>query len=57
MTNLKQARKKGKIEEFIREREKDTPGDMDKLEAAIRRPSQGTWKSDQEASTPESDDD
>ena len=34
VTNLKEARRKGKIDEFIREREKDAPGDMDKLDAA-----------------------
>ena len=57
MTSLKEARRKRKIEEFIQEREKDAPGDMDKLDAAIGRPSEEKSKSGQEASTPGSDDD
>ena len=57
MTSLKKARRTGKIERFIQEREKDAPGDMDKLDAAITRPSAGTEKSDQKASTPDSGDD
>ena len=57
MTSRKDARRKGKIDEFIREREKDAPGDMDKLDAAIGRPSRGTAKSGQEASKPDSGDD
>lgn len=57
MTNLKDARRKGRIEQFIREHEKDAPGDMDKLDAALKRPSQGTGKSGQEASTPDAPDD
>ena len=57
MTSLKEARRKGKIEKFIREREKDAPGDMDKLDAALKRPSQETGKSGPEASTPDSPDD
>ena len=45
MTSLKEARRKGKIDEFIREREKDAPGDMDKLDVTIWRPSRETGKS------------
>ena len=55
MLSLKQARLKGKIAEFIKEHEPDPTGDMDKLDAAIGRPSQEKSKSDQEASTPGSD--
>ena len=51
MTTLKEARQKGKIDDFITERDAVPPGDMDKLDAAIQRPSQGTAKSGQEAST------
>lgn len=42
--SLKDARKDGDIEGFIKEHEKDAPGDLDKLENAIKRPteSQGT---------------
>lgn len=38
MTNLKQARQKGKIDKFIKEHEADPEGDLDKLDAAIKRP-------------------
>lgn len=41
MTTLREARKKGKLEQFIREHEKDAPGDLGKLDAAIKLPSQG----------------
>ena len=57
MTTLKKARESGELEQFIREHEKDPLGDMDKLDAVIGRPSQGTEKSNQEASTPDSGDD
>ena len=57
MTTLRDARKKGRLEQFIREHEKDAPGDMDKLDAALKRPSQGTEKSTPAAWTPDSPDD
>ena len=57
MLSLKQARLKGKIEEFIKEHEPDTIGDIDKLDAAIKRPLVGTAKSDQGASKRDRDDD
>ena len=56
MTSLRDARKKGCIDRFIAEHKADPPGDMDKLDAAISRPSQEKSKSDQEALTPGSDD-
>ncbi len=34
MTTLKEARKKGKLDQFIRQYEKDAPGDLDKLAGA-----------------------
>ena len=37
MTTLKEARKTG-ISKFVREREKDEPGDLEKLNAALKRP-------------------
>lgn len=43
MPTLKQARK-GKIEEFIKEHEADPDGDLDKLDALIKRPIQGNEK-------------
>lgn len=57
MTTLREARKQGRLEKFIKEHEKDTPGDMDKLDAAIRRPFRESGKLGQEASTPDSGDD
>ena len=36
MTNLKKARKAGKIDTFIAEHETDTNGDLDKLDEVIR---------------------
>ena len=45
MTNLKKARKQNKLEDFIRERGKDTPGDKERLDKAIDRLAQGKKKS------------
>ena len=56
MTNLRQARK-GKIEDFIKEHEADPEGDIDKLDALIKRPTQGSGKATRPASPPESSDD
>ncbi len=56
MTTLREAREKGQMDKFIAEHEADAPGDMDKLDAAIKRPSVGTEKSDQAASKPDSGD-
>ena len=50
MTSLKEARKKGKLEEFIKEHEKDAPCDKERLEKAIKCLSQGKSKSTQETS-------
>lgn len=57
MTTLREARKKGRLDKFIAEHEADPSGDMDKLDAAITRPSAGTEKSDQAASKPGPGDD
>ena len=35
MTTLKDARKKGKLEEFIKEHEKDAPGDEVRMDKTI----------------------
>lgn len=53
MTNLKEAREKGKLEEFIKEREKDAPGDKERLEKAISDLSKGKKKSTGETSDPD----
>ena len=47
MTNLKEARKKNRIEEFIQEHEKDAPGDKERLDSAIDRLAKGKKKSTQ----------
>ena len=47
MTNLKEAKKKGKLEEFIKEHEKDAPCDKERLERTIDCLSQGKSKSTQ----------
>jgi hypothetical protein len=57
MTTLREARKKGKLDQFIREHEKDTPGDLDKLDAAIKRPARGSEKEAPKASSEASSDD
>ena len=56
MTTLKEARKKG-LEKFIREHEKDAPGDLDKLDAAIKRPVRETGKEAPKASSQGASDD
>ena len=57
MTTLREAQKRGHLEKFIAEHEADPPGDIDKLDATIRRPSRETGKLGQGASKPESGDD
>ena len=56
MPNLKQARK-GNIEGFIKEHESDPDGDLDKLDALIKRPTQGSEKATRPASPQASSDD
>jgi len=56
MTNLKQARK-GKLDKFIKEHEADPEGDLDKLDAVIKRPTQGTAKATPKASPQDASDD
>lgn len=56
MPTLKEARK-GKLEDFIKEHEADPEGDLDKLDAAIKRPSQGSGKATRPASSGASSDD
>lgn len=54
--NLKDARKT-QIEAFIRAHEADPDGDLDKLDALIKRPSQGSEKATRPASPQASSDD
>lgn len=37
MTTLKEARKKGELEKFIKEHEEDAPGDQERLEKTIQK--------------------
>lgn len=56
MTNLKQARK-GKIDKFIKEHEADPEGDLDKLDAVIKRPARESEKATPKASSEGASDD
>jgi hypothetical protein len=56
MATLREARE-GNIEYFIKEHEADPDGDLDKLDAVIRRPVQETGKANLRASSRASDDD
>ncbi len=57
MTVLKDARKKGNLDQFIREHEKDAPGDLDRLDAAIKRPASRSSKEAPATSKPDASDD
>ena len=57
MTTLKKARQEGKTEDFIKEHEADPEGDLDKLDALIKRPVQGTGKAVPKASSQDASDD
>ena len=57
MTNLKTAIKKGKLTDFIKEHEADPDGDLDKLDAVIKRPTQGSEKATRPASSQDASDD
>ena len=56
MTNLKQARENN-LENFIAEHEVDPDGDLDKLDALIKRPVQGSEKEVRPTSPQASSDD
>jgi hypothetical protein len=56
VTSLKKARK-GNIEDFIKDHEADPEGDLDKLDALIKRPTQGSAKATRPTSPPASSDD
>lgn len=57
MKTLKKARKTGSLNEFISEHEADPDGDLDKLDAVIKRPTQGSAKATQKASSRDASDD
>lgn len=56
-TTLQKARKSGKIEDFTKEHEADPDGDLDKLDAVIKRPTQGSGKAARPASSQDASDD
>lgn len=56
MTNLKAAHRNN-LEDFIKEHEADPDGDLDKLDALIKRPTQGSEKATHPASPQASSDD
>lgn len=55
MTTLKKAVKEGKLEDFIREHEGDPPGDLEKLDKALKHPDKS--KATPKASSPDASDD
>jgi hypothetical protein len=55
--NLKEARKQGKLDQFIKEREKDAHGDDERLAKTIFSMSVGSLKEEQETSSQGSSDD
>ena len=57
MTTLREARA-GKMDAFLKEHKNDPPGDLDKLEAAIRAPlGQGTDEATRQSSSRDASDD
>lgn len=57
MTTLKNAIKEGKLEQFIREHEKDALGDLEKLDKALKRPASDKSKATPKASSQDASDD
>ena len=57
MPTLKKARQKGAIEDFIKEHEADPDGDLDKLDAVIKRPVQESGSKVRKASFQDASDD
>lgn len=57
MPNLSEARKKEKLSEFNKEHEADPKRNVDKLDAVIKRPVQGTAKATPKATSQDASDD
>ncbi len=57
MGTLRNARKKGNLEDFIKEHEADPDGDLDKLDELIKKPVQGSEKATRPASSQDASDD
>ena len=56
MTNLKKAREAGRLKDFIKEHEADPDGDLDKLDAVLKRPTQESGKATRPASSQDASD-
>lgn len=56
MGTLRNARKKGNLEDFIKEHEADPDGDLDKLDELIKKPVQGSEKATRPASSQDASD-
>lgn len=57
MTMLRDARGKGKLDDFVKEYEADPDGDPDKLDKTLSQPSHGSGKATRPASSQASSDD
>lgn len=57
MKNLKEAREKGKLEDFIKEHEADPPGDLDRMNELMKRPIRESGKAVRRASSQDASDD
>jgi len=57
MMDLKKARKSGDLETFIKEHENDAPGDVDRLDAALKRSASRKSKEAPKASSANKSDD
>jgi len=57
LPNLKTACQNGKIDDFVKEHEADADGDLDKLNAVIKRPTQESAKATPKASSRDASDD
>ncbi len=55
--NLKKALKDGNLEAFLKEHEKDAPGDADRLNAALKKPASEKTKAVPKASSRHGSDD
>lgn len=54
---LSEARKTGKVEDFIKEHEADPPGDLDKFDAILKSATQGSGSKAPKASSQDVSDD
>lgn len=57
MITLKKAIKEGKLKQFIKEHEKDEPGDLEKLDEALKRPASEKSKEAPKSSSRDNRDD